>query len=73
MKIVKCTLPNVGATVNGIPFSFANGFHSTGELDDALAKQFDGIPGYQVVDVNAGNTAEKTSETGKTPPPPQKA
>ena len=49
MKKVTCTLPNVSDEINGIKFELADGV-ATAELEDDVAAQFDGIPGYEIVE-----------------------
>jgi len=76
MKKVTCTLPNVSDEINGIKFELDDGV-ATAELEDDVAAQFDGIPGYEIADAGKksaakgagkGKEPESKPEGGQTPP-----
>lgn len=70
-KKVICNLPNASKEINGIKFVHTEeGVISADVLEDAVAKQFDGIPGYTLVDAEpakvakAAKKAESTGDAG---------
>lgn len=69
-KKVTCTLPNDG-TINGIKFE-ADGDHVAAVVEDAVAAQFEGIPGYEVAEAEKAPVAPKKAaakkEAEQTPP-----
>lgn len=55
MKRVTCALPNASSSINGVAFEPAvGGGVTSAAIEDAIAKQFEGIPGYTVADVEGG-------------------
>lgn len=58
MKKVICTLPNASEEINGVPFKLVDGA-AVAEAADDVAKQFDGIPGYEVIDVGPAKAPKK--------------
>ncbi|TXH43132.1 MAG: hypothetical protein E6Q97_34585 [Desulfurellales bacterium] len=73
-KKVICNLPNASEEINGIKFVHTEeGVISADVLEDAVAKQFDGIPGYTLVDAEpakvakAAKKAESTGDAGAEP------
>ncbi len=73
-KKVICNLPNASEEINGIKFVHTEeGVISADVLEDAVAKQFDGIPGYTLVEAEpakvakvakAAKKAESTGDAG---------
>lgn len=55
MKRVICALPNASSSINGVAFEpAAGGGVTSAAIEDAIAEQFEGIPGYTVVEVEGG-------------------
>lgn len=49
MSVVICTLPNASTTINGVAFTADRGQMISGDIDEATAANFRGIPGYLIV------------------------
>ncbi len=58
-KKVTCTLPNASELINGVKFEVVDGVVVADGLEDDVAAQFDGIPGYEIEDGKAETAAEK--------------
>ena len=50
MKKVLCTLPNASALINGFAFEETDARMLSEAIEDDAAKQFEGIPGYELID-----------------------
>lgn len=50
MKKVLCTLPNASALINGFAFEETDAGMLSEAIEDDAAKQFQGIPGYELID-----------------------
>ena len=50
MKKVLCTLPNASALINGVEFEETDAGMLSAAVEDDVAKQFEGIPGYELID-----------------------
>lgn len=50
MKKVLCTLPNASALINGFAFEETDAGMLSEAIEDDAAKQFEGIPGYELID-----------------------
>lgn len=50
MKKVLCTLPNASALINGVAFEESDAGMLSEAIEDDAAKQFQGIPGYELID-----------------------
>jgi hypothetical protein len=50
MKKVLCTLPNASALINGVAFEESDAGMLSEAIEDDAAKQFEGIPGYELID-----------------------
>jgi hypothetical protein len=55
---VLCTLPNASTNINGITFKPhpKNGVMTVDPVDLEVAMQFDGIPGYELIEVQPEQT-----------------
>lgn len=51
MKQIKCTLPNASTAINGVKFDIVEDGVLSAPVEDAVAEQFTGIAGYEVIDV----------------------
>lgn len=65
MKKIICDLPNASELINGIKFesTLDGAVISLEPVEDDVAAQFDGIPGYHLVDAEpAGKKSETAAE-----------
>lgn len=64
MRRVRCTLPNAGDAINGVAF-YADGAGKVSEsIDRATAERFLSIPGYELVEADAGDTRPDGEDAG---------
>lgn len=58
MKKVLCTLPNASALINGVAFEETDAGMLSEAIEDDAAKQFEGIPGYELIDAGEAKKVE---------------
>lgn len=61
MKKVLCTLPNASALINGVEFEETDAGMLSAAVEDDVAKQFEGIPGYELIDAGEAKKADASA------------
>lgn len=64
MKKVLCTLPNASALINGVEFEETDAGMLSAAVEDDVAKQFEGIPGYELIDAGEAKKADAGAAKG---------